>query len=62
MTINLTCSIFEYIGVAIFVLAIIQFVLATKRSDADAKESAFIAEIWGIALIGIANMVPSLLM
>ena len=35
--ISLMLSMFKYVGAAIFVWAIIQFILATKRSDADSK-------------------------
>ena len=38
--ISLMCSMFKYVGAAIFVWAIIQFILATKRSDADSKADA----------------------
>ena len=38
--ISLMCSMFKFVGAAIFVWAIIQFILATKRSDADSKADA----------------------
>ena len=38
--ISLMLSMFKYVGAAIFVWAIIQFILATKRSDADSKADA----------------------
>lgn len=58
--ISLMCSMFKYVGTAIFVWAIIQFVLATKRSDADSKADAVQTAVCGIALMGIAAIVGNL--
>ena len=58
--ISLMCSMFKYVGVAIFVWAIIQFILATKRSDADSKADAVQTAVCGIALMGIAAIVTAL--
>ena len=58
--ISLMCSMFKYVGAAIFVWAIIQFILATKRSDADSKADAVQAAVCGIALMGIALIVNTL--
>lgn len=58
--ISLMCSMFKYVGAAIFVWAIIQFVLATKRSDADSKADAIQTAVCGIALMGIAGIVSAL--
>ena len=58
--ISLMCSMFKYVGAAIFVWAIIQFVLATKRSDADSKADAVQTAVCGIALMGIAAIVTAL--
>ena len=58
--ISLMCSMFKYVGAAIFVWAIIQFVLATKRSDADSKADAVQTAVCGIALMGIAIIVKNL--
>ena len=58
--ISLMCSMFKYVGAAIFVWAIIQFVLATKRSDADSKADAVQTAVCGIALMGIAGIVNAL--
>ena len=58
--ISLMCSMFKYVGAAIFVWAIIQFVLATKRSDADSKADAVQTAVCGIALMGIALIVNAL--
>lgn len=58
--INLMCSMFKYVGAAIFVWAIIQFVLATKRSDADSKADAIQTAVCGIALMGIAGIINGL--
>lgn len=44
----------------IFVWAIIQFVLATKRSDADSKADAVQTAVCGIALMSIALIVNAL--
>lgn len=58
--INLMCSMFKYVGTAIFVWAIIQFILATKRSDADSKADAIQTAVCGIALMGIVLVVNAL--
>jgi len=58
--INLMCSMFKYVGVAIFVWAIIQFILATKRSDADSKADAVQTAVCGIALIAVATIIDNL--
>lgn len=58
--ISLMCSMFKYVGTAIFVWAIIQFVLATKRSDADSKADAVQTAVCGIALMGIAAIVGAM--
>lgn len=58
--ISLMCSMFKYVGAAVFVWAIIQFVLATKRSDADSKADAVQTAVCGIALMGIASIVKAL--
>ena len=58
--ISLMCSMFKYVGTAIFVWAIIQFVLATKRSDADSKSDAVQTAVCGIALMGIAAIVGAM--
>ena len=58
--INLILSMFKYVGAAIFVWAIIQFILATKRSDADSKADAVQTAVCGIALMGIVVIVKGL--
>lgn len=58
--IDLMCSMFKYVGAAIFVWAIIQFILATKRSDADSKADAIQTAVCGIALMGIVLVVNAL--
>ena len=58
--INLMLSMFKYVGAAIFVWAIIQFILATKRSDADSKADAVQTAVCGIALMGIVIIVNDL--
>ena len=58
--ISLMCSMFKYVGVAIFVWAIIQFILATKRSDADSKADAVQTAVCGIALIAVATVIDAL--
>lgn len=58
--ISLMCSMFKYVGVAIFVWAIIQFILATKRSDADSKADAVQTAVCGIALIAVATIITNL--
>lgn len=52
--ISLMCSMFKYVGVALFVWAVIQFILATKRSDADSKGDAVQTGVCGIALMAVA--------
>ena len=39
--ISLMCSMFKFVGAAVFVWAIIQFILATKRSDVIQKLMLF---------------------
>lgn len=58
--INLMCSMFKFVGAAIFVWAVIQFVLATKRSDADSKADAVQTAVCGIALVSIAAIINNL--
>ena len=58
--ISLMCSMFKYVGAAIFVWAIIQFILATKRSDADSKADAVQTAVCGIALMAVAAIVKNL--
>ena len=58
--INLMLSMFKYVGAAIFVWAIIQFILATKRSDADSKADAVQTAVCGIALMSIALVIKGL--
>ena len=58
--ISLILSMFKYVGAAIFVWAIIQFILATKRSDADSKADAVQTAVCGIALMGITLVVQGL--
>lgn len=58
--ISLMCSMFKFVGAAIFVWAIIQFILATKRSDADSKVDAVQTAICGIALMAVAAIVKNL--
>ena len=58
--ISLMLSMFKYVGAAIFVWAIIQFILATKRSDADSKADAEQTAVCGIALMGITLVVQGL--
>lgn len=58
--INLMLSMFKYVGAAIFVWAIIQFILATKRSDADSKVDAVQTAVCGIAMMSIKTIVVGL--
>lgn len=58
--ISLMCSMFKFVGAAIFVWAIIQFMLATKRSDADSKADAVQTAVCGIALMAVAAIVKNL--
>ena len=58
--ISLMCSMFKFVGAAIFVWAIIQFILATKRSDADSKADAVQTAVCGIALMAVAAIVKNL--
>lgn len=55
--INIMLSIFRYVGIALFVWGVIQFILATKRSDADSKADAIQTALCGIALIFIGVIV-----
>lgn len=58
--ISLMCSMFKFVGVAIFVWAVIQFILATKRSDADSKADAVQTAVCGVALMAVATIVTEL--
>lgn len=58
--ISLMCSMFKFVGVAIFVWAVIQFILATKRSDADSKSDAVQTAVCGVALMAVATIVTKL--
>lgn len=58
--ISLMCSMFKFVGAAIFVWAIIQFILATKRSDADSKADAVQTAVCGVALMAVATIVTKL--
>ena len=58
--ISLMCSMFKFVGAAIFVWAIIQFILATKRSDADSKADAVQTAVCAIALMAVAAIVKNL--
>lgn len=58
--ISLMCSMFKFVGVAIFVWAVIQFILATKRSDADSKANAVQTAVCGVALMAVATIVTKL--
>ena len=58
--IGLMCSMFRYVGTAVFLWAIIQFVLATKRSDADSKADAVQTAVCGIALMSIGIIVQAM--
>jgi len=58
--ISLMCSMFKFVGVAIFVWAVIQFILATKRSDADSKADAVQTAVCGVALMAVATIVAKL--
>lgn len=58
--ISLMCSMFKYVGAAIFVWAIIQFILATKRSDADSKADAVQTAVCGIALMAVGLIIQSM--
>lgn len=58
--INLMCSMFKFVGAAVFVWAVIQFILATKRSDADSKADAVQTAVCGIALVCVAAIVDKL--
>ena len=58
--ISLMCSMFKFVGIALFVWAIIQFILATKRSDADSKSDAIQTAMCGVALMAVASIVNNL--
>lgn len=58
--ISLMCSMFKFVGVTIFVWAVIQFILATKRSDADSKADAVQTAVCGVALMAVATIVTKL--
>ena len=58
--ISLMCSMFKFVGAAIFVWAIIQFILATKRSDADSKADAVQTAVCGIALMAVAAIIKNI--
>ncbi len=58
--ISLMCSMFKFVGAAVFVWAVIQFILATKRSDADSKADAVQTAVCGIALMAIAIVINAM--
>lgn len=58
--ISLMCSMFKFVGAGLFVWAVIQFILATKRSDADSKSDAIQTGVCGIALMSVAVIVKSM--
>lgn len=49
--ISIVAAIFRYVGIALFAWGAIQFILATKRSDADSKSDAIQTAMCGIALM-----------
>lgn len=58
--INICLTIFKMVGVFLFVWGVIQFILATKRSDADSKADAVQTAMCGIALMVIKSIVTTL--
>ena len=58
--ISLMCSMFKFVGAAVFVWAVIQFILATKRSDADSKSDAIQTAVCGIALMAVAIIINAM--
>lgn len=58
--ISIVLSIFRYVGIALFAWGAIQFILATKRSDADSKADAIQTAMCGIALILVKTVIMAL--
>lgn len=58
--ISVMISIFKYVGIALIVWGVIQFLLAVKKSDAESKSEAITTAIVGIALIGLGTVVGKL--
>lgn len=58
--ISLMCSMFKFVGVAIFVWAVTNLFLPTKRSDADSKADAVQTAVCGVALMAVATIVTKL--
>ena len=51
------CDVFRYVGIALFVWGVIQFILAVKRTDAESKSDALQTCLAGVALIAIKTLV-----
>ena len=58
--IMILCDIFRYVGIALFVWGVVQFILAVKRTDAESKSDAIQTCLAGIALIAIKTLVTFL--
>lgn len=57
---NIMIAIFKYVGFALIVWGITQFLLAVKKSDAESKSEAVTTVIVGIALVSLAVIVNSM--
>lgn len=52
-------AVFRYVGVALIVWGVIQFVLATKRTDAESKSDAIQTIMCGIVLTALKTIFNS---
>lgn len=57
---GIMCAMFNYVGIGILAWGIIQFILATKRSDADSKADAIQTAVCGMALMGVSTIVNTI--
>lgn len=58
--VSVMISIFKYVGIALIIWGIIQFLLAVKKSDAESKSEAVTTVVVGIALVGLATIVKGM--
>lgn len=57
---GIMCAMFNYVGLGVLAWGIIQFILATKRSDADSKADAIQTAVCGMALMGVSAIVTTI--
>lgn len=57
---GIVIAMFKYVGIALVVWGVAQFVLAVKRTDAESKSDAVQTIVCGIALISLKILLGSL--